>query len=116
LTFPLQWLNRLDNTLSEKVHGAKLTSIADVRKIAFKDSTFDVIIAIGVVAWLNNIEKGLAEVARTLKPGGFFLFSMDNPHRFWVDPPLLLQGTIRNALERMGVASSSNDAHRSFIQ
>jgi SAM-dependent methyltransferase len=59
------------------------------------------------VAWLHDLRKGLSEIARVLKPGGYFVLSMDNPNRWWVDPPLLLKGMLKNMLKRGGLRNSS---------
>ena len=47
-----------------------------------------------------NLRKGFSEIARVLRPGGYFVLSMDNPHRWWVDPPVLLKGMLKHVLER----------------
>ena len=63
-------------------------TIEDVHNLTFLDNSFDLIVALGVIAWLHDLKKGLCEIARVLKPSGYLVLSMDNPHRWWVDPPL----------------------------
>jgi ubiquinone/menaquinone biosynthesis C-methylase UbiE len=89
--------------LDNRVH----VSIEDAHELTFEDCSFDLIVALGVIGWLHDLRTGLVEIARVLKPGGYFVLSMRNPHRWWVDPPLLLQGIMKNVLERAGLQSPS---------
>ncbi len=53
----------------------------DLRKVPFKADTFDVIISDSSLDHYNNkqdIETGINELARTLKPGGTLIITMDN--------------------------------------
>jgi len=96
--------------LDNRIHA----SIEDAHELTFEDCSFDLIVALGVIAWLHDLRKGLVEIARVLKPGGYFVLSMENPHRWWVDPPLLLQGTMKHVLERAGLRSPSARARAHF--
>lgn len=49
--------------------------VADIQKIPYPDNTFDVVIANHLLYLVPDIKKGLAEVARVIKPGGVFLAS-----------------------------------------
>lgn len=46
----------------------------DVSKLAFEDDTFDVIVDFGIVHHVPDWQDALAEVHRTLRPNGEFLF------------------------------------------
>jgi ubiquinone/menaquinone biosynthesis C-methylase UbiE len=90
------------------------TTIEDVHKLTFEDCSFDLIIALGVIAWLHDLKKALVEISRVLIPGGHFVLSLDNPYRAWIDPPLLLQGIVKHELERDGLRNPLNGAHAHF--
>ena len=49
--------------------------VADAEKIPFKDAYFDTIIANHVLFYLNDLDAGLKEISRVLKPGGIFYCS-----------------------------------------
>jgi len=69
--------------------GVSLTlGIGDAHRVPFENSTFDVVMALGLVPWLHSPHKALAEMRRILKPGGFLVISSDNSHRltYWLDP------------------------------
>ena len=89
-------------------------TVEDVHNLTFLSCSFDLIIALGVVVWLHNLEQGFREISRVLKPGGHLIISMDNPHRWWVDPPLLIQGTVKRALQRIGFSKPPSGAHAQY--
>jgi ubiquinone/menaquinone biosynthesis C-methylase UbiE len=55
--------------------------LADVHALPFEASTFDLVIAIGVLPWLHSERVGLEEMQRVLKPGGYLLITADNDAR-----------------------------------
>ncbi len=52
--------------------------VGDVEQLGFADGVFDVVIAAGVIEYLAEDDKALAEIHRVLKPGGTFIFSVHN--------------------------------------
>ena len=96
--------------MSNRVH----LKIGDAHKLTFDERSFDLVIALGVIGWLHNPQKGLSEISRVLKPSGYVILSIDNPHRFWRDPPLFLLGIIKNILERIGVRNPPSGAHAQY--
>ena len=48
--------------------------IASVEKLPFEDRSFDTIVSTWTLCSVNQIEKALSEIRRTLKPDGRFLF------------------------------------------
>jgi SAM-dependent methyltransferase len=52
--------------------------VGDVEQLGFADGIFDVVIAAGVIEYLAEDEKALAEVHRVLKPNGTLIFSVHN--------------------------------------
>lgn len=67
-----------------------MTSISDVRNLAFPDNSFQLVLMIGVTEWLDSLDQPLKEIARVIAPGGLLIVSSDNTwalHRL-VDPIL----------------------------
>ena len=46
----------------------------DASRLAFQDASFDLVVDFGVVHHIPNWKDAVAEVYRTLRPGGEFLF------------------------------------------
>jgi len=64
--------------------------LGDVHQLAFPNDTFNVVIAIGLTAWLDSLQGPLQEIARVLQPGGYLIISAANRwslHRL-LDPRL----------------------------
>ena len=85
-------------------------SVGDVHALAFEDEAFDLVIAIGVIPWLERAELAMQEVARVTKPDGHVILTTAN----WaglasildpvVNPPLApLKQRVKAMLERAGV-------------
>ena len=65
------------------------TSVADIRKLEFPDKTFDLVVALGVLPWIQPpLDSAVLEIARVLKPGGHMILSVDNRWRlnYVLDP------------------------------
>ncbi len=52
--------------------------VGDVYDLAFKDESFDLVVALGVIPWLARPELAMHEMARVSRPGGHVLLSADN--------------------------------------
>jgi ubiquinone/menaquinone biosynthesis C-methylase UbiE len=83
--------------------------IDDVYALASEDDSFDLVVALGVLPWLERPELAIQEMARVTKPGGFVLFTADNMLRLnalldpWYNPFLRpLKGAVKLVLERFG--------------
>ena len=50
---------------------------ADINAIPFPDAHFDLVVCLGVLPWLANVEKPLDELSRVLKPGGHLIVTND---------------------------------------
>jgi ubiquinone/menaquinone biosynthesis C-methylase UbiE len=48
-------------------------SVADVQRLPFADATFDLVVAAWMLYHVPDLERGLAEIARVLRPGGTFV-------------------------------------------
>lgn len=86
-----------------------ISSVRNVYKLGYPDSTFDLTLKIGVVPWLDSVEKAIREVARVLRPGGHLIATADNWWRLnhWLDPRYLpplrpLRRRVRDIVERLG--------------
>ncbi len=55
--------------------------LADIQRLPFADRTFDLVLAIGVLPWLDSPGPAIQEVARVVKPGGHVIANVDNPLR-----------------------------------
>ncbi|HYS30085.1 MAG TPA: methyltransferase domain-containing protein [Candidatus Limnocylindria bacterium] len=52
--------------------------LGDTHALEFADSTFGLVIALGVLPWLHSPARAVNEMARVLKPGGWLILSSDN--------------------------------------
>jgi ubiquinone/menaquinone biosynthesis C-methylase UbiE len=78
---------------SQHAMAAQLThllslSLGDVHCLTFEDNTFDLVVALGVIPWVERPELALQEIARVTKPGGYVLLTTDNWAALidWLDP------------------------------
>jgi ubiquinone/menaquinone biosynthesis C-methylase UbiE len=51
--------------------------IGDIHAIPFPDRTFELVVALGVLPWLPQVETPLREMSRVLRPGGHMIVSVD---------------------------------------
>jgi len=71
-----------------------VASLGDTHNLAFADSAFGLVLAIGVLPYLHSPQQALAEMARVLKPGGYLLVTVGNRSRLnhvldpWLCPAL----------------------------
>lgn len=86
---------------------------ADAQELPFEDGSFELVIALGVLAWLREPDRALAEMTRLLRPGGSLVTNMDNIFRlhFLLDPRLNPAGRplkrgLRDTLRRLNVVRS----------
>jgi SAM-dependent methyltransferase len=53
-------------------------SVADVQQLPFADSAFDVVVAAWMLYHVPDLDRGLTEIARVLRPGGTFVVSTNS--------------------------------------
>jgi 2-polyprenyl-3-methyl-5-hydroxy-6-metoxy-1,4-benzoquinol methylase len=87
-----------------------ITSLRDVYDLGYPDSSFDLVLKIGVAPWLYSLDKAVREVVRVLRPGGYLITTADNWWRLhrWLDPRYLpplapIRRRIRDVLERLAL-------------
>lgn len=88
--------------------------VGDVYSLAFEDASFNLVIAIGVIPWLERVEPAIQEMARVTKPGGHVILTADNRARLigrldpWLNPALkpLKQG-VKDVLHQVGLRRRS---------
>ena len=82
--------------------------IGDVYSLAFEDNSFDLVVAIGVIAWLERPDLAMQEMARVTRPGGHVILTAHNWIGLnslldpWLNPILVpLKQRVKNMLERV---------------
>lgn len=61
--------------------GAAQVTRADAHRLPFPEASARLIVALGVVPWLPEPERAVAEMARVLEPGGSLILTADNALR-----------------------------------
>ncbi len=76
------------------VSSSVATSLGDAHNLAFQDSNFGLVLAIGVIPYLHAPQRALREMSRVLRPGRFLLitagnrWSLSNILDPWLCPPV----------------------------
>jgi ubiquinone/menaquinone biosynthesis C-methylase UbiE len=70
---------KASKALTEDQFSKKISLLlGDIENLSFHDQTFDIIIAAGVIEYLDSDKKIFPEFFRILKPGGFLILSVRN--------------------------------------
>lgn len=69
-------------TAQKNIEGSALVDfkVVDIQDIPYEDDTFDVVIANMMLYHVPNLDKGLSEARRVLKPGGVFYCATYGEH------------------------------------
>jgi ubiquinone/menaquinone biosynthesis C-methylase UbiE len=85
-------------------------TLIDANDLAFRDQSFNLIVALGVIPWLHDLKKAMLEIARVLVTGGHIVMSSINRYGAYqlIDPLTtpafkLIRKSARRALERSGL-------------
>jgi ubiquinone/menaquinone biosynthesis C-methylase UbiE len=71
-------------------------SLGDAHSLGFADRSFDLVLALGVIPWLDRPARGVREMARVTEPGGHVIASANNRRQLnRVLDPRLNPGTER---------------------
>ena len=79
------------------------TMVADAHDLPFPDSSFTLVLALGVLPWLHSPDQALEEMTRVVQTGGYVLANVDNLLRlhYLLDPRLNpALGSVRRSLGR----------------
>lgn len=57
---------------------------ADARKLPFDDASFDAVLALDLLVHLPDLDAGVRELARVVRPGGRVIFDTTNAVPWWV--------------------------------
>lgn len=94
-----------DAGMTERVRVA----LGDATDLDVPGESFDLVVALGVLPWLDRPREALREMARVVRPGGYVIVTADNRARLnaWLDPwlnPLLLpvKQQVKHWLRRRG--------------
>ncbi len=95
---------------AESGHATQISlHVGDVYALNFEDGFFDLVMALGVIPWLERVERAIQEMARVIRPGGYLILTADNRARliYLLDPlvnPALkpLRKSVKGVLERLG--------------
>lgn len=77
---------------AEQLSSTVSVHAGNIHALAYEDASFDVVVCLGVIPWINDSAAALKEVARVLKPGGSAIVSADNRARLsfllepWANP------------------------------
>ena len=91
-------------------------AVGDVYNLAFEQESFDLVIAIGVIPWLEQPELAMQEMARVTRPGGHVILTTTNRMGLnclldpWLNPALApLKRRVKHTLEWLGLRRRSTD-------
>src|SRR5215211_7293610 len=76
-------------TASDASFSGSITAVVgDARELEFTNDTFDLVLTIGVVSWLDRPDDAIREFGRVVRPGGHVLVTSFNPGQLigFVDP------------------------------
>ncbi len=74
------------------------TAVCDSDQLPCADSSFALVVAIGLLPWVLSVPRTIRELVRVLQPNGYILLSMDN--RFRLNYLLHPYSWARNVLDR----------------
>jgi len=94
------------------------TAIENVYDLSFEDQSIDIVVALGVVIWLRDLKRALAEIARVLTPDGYVVLSINNLYgaHMLLDPLFTpafetIRKGVKHALRRAGLLKIEDIAH-----
>jgi UDP-2-acetamido-3-amino-2,3-dideoxy-glucuronate N-acetyltransferase len=100
----------LTNAAVAGLNGKLTVRLGDVHALDAEPATYDLVLGLGLVPWLHSPARAAREVARVLKPGGWFVSTCANRHSLTaaLEPmhnPALdrLRQAVSAALRRLGL-------------
>jgi SAM-dependent methyltransferase len=82
--------------------GAKPAPLAveDIERLAFRDGSFDMVVAAAVIEYLFTDENAISEIHRVLRPGGSMIIAVRNARN--LSKPIVLARNLLQALPGVG--------------
>ncbi len=97
------------NAVESRITDLLSLEIGDVYTLAFEDESFDLVLAIGVIPWLERADLAIQQMARVTRPGGHIILTYANRAGLvslldpWTNPALVpLKRRLKEMFERMG--------------
>ena len=94
--------------------GILTVDLGDVYSLTFEDESFDLVIAIGVIPWLDRVDLAIQQMARVTRPEGHVILTVDNWARLtnfldpWLNPALgPLKRGMKEMLDQVGIRRRS---------
>jgi ubiquinone/menaquinone biosynthesis C-methylase UbiE len=69
--------------LSQQTARPRQFVVGTVERIPFRDATFDIVLCINCLEFVENREAAFEEIARVLRPNGIAILGMLNRHSIW---------------------------------
>jgi ubiquinone/menaquinone biosynthesis C-methylase UbiE len=102
------------NAAQAGLTGQLCMDVGDVYSLAFEDGFFDLVIALGVIPWLERPDLAIRELARVARPGGHVILTTANWAGLvsyldpWRNPALVpLKQGMKNVFTRVGLTQRS---------
>lgn len=91
---------------------------ADVENLPFASASFDILLSIGVLSYLQHDACALAEMTRITRPGGLIIVALPNAMRLnlLLDPIYVLMGAWRRCMKKLRKNSQSRAFSTSMIR
>ena len=100
-----------DKILQLKIPNCKF-QIEDIRNLPFEDRSFDIVFTLDVLEHVQNVQKGISEIFRVLKPGGVLILSGPTESWFYKICRILLYNILdRKVLQKKTKISGEADYH-----
>lgn len=94
--------------------GILSVDIGDAYSLTFEDESFDLVIAVGVIPWLDRPDLAIQQMARVTMPAGYVIVTVNNWARLtnfldpWLNPALVpLKRGVKDLLDRVGLRRRS---------
>jgi ubiquinone/menaquinone biosynthesis C-methylase UbiE len=85
------------------------TIVGNIESLPFENNTFDLIISLWVFEHVENPQKVYTEIARVLKPGGYFAFATPNKKSILIALRRMMNDTIAKYLVKKTYGREEDD-------
>jgi ubiquinone/menaquinone biosynthesis C-methylase UbiE len=116
LDFASEMIDKARERMEQAAPGSPIQFyVGDVTSLPFESNFFDAIIGVGLVEYLADLDAGLREMHRVLKPGGIFIVTVPNitsPFMAYETVVPKAKGLVKQALSAAGL----RPVERSYLQ